>query len=345
MRTSIRKPKSYAARGCLMVSIALVMTLCLTGRANAMDVALDHGCIGWDAGERFSGPLGIFFDATRDECYIADTGNHQVVVCDRNGSPLYRFNHYVEENGAPVLGEPRAIAVDATGRIFLVDDSSIEIDVLDTTGRRITAIAPPADDCGVQESFELVALGPDGVYGLLSCVKRRVVVIDGDLQIARTVTLAWKDPSERVCLTGIAVDGQGRIYITDACASDMVQMYDTNGGLIRSFGTHETGLENFSFASGIALTGDGNMWIVDTLRHIASLFTPEGARLATVGGKGAEPGAFQYPTCVATDGGGRMFVAERAGNRYQCFRVEAVPENEVPTQGQLGMLLETVGND
>lgn len=324
-----------------VLAVALTLVCANAPAARALDVIADYACIGWDAGTRFSRPQGIFFDVNRGECYIADAGNHQVVVCDRAGSPIYRFNHYIETDGVVVPGEPKSIAVDATGRIYLVDDSSTDLDILDTTGRSIARITPPADDCGVNESFEFVTLGPDGVYAALSCAQRRVVVFDGGLAIARVVTLAWKDASERACLTGIAVDAQGGIYVTDACASDMVQMYDANGGLVRSFGTHDTGLENFSFASGIALMNDGNMWIVDTLRHIASLFTPEGTRLATVGGKGAEPGAFQYPTCVATDGVGRVFVAERAGNRYQCFRVEGeLPESELPAQRQLGMLLE-----
>lgn len=328
-------------------AVALGIALCAVATsAGALDVVVDHGCIGWDVGSRFTRPQGIFYDATRGECYVADTGNHRVVVCDRAGTPIYRFNHYVEREGVTIPGEPKSIAVDATGRIFLVDDSSVEIDVLDTTGRRIALIAPPVDDCGVAESFELVALGPEGVYATLSCAQRRVVVIDGDLEIARVVRLAWKDASERACITGLAVDAAGAIHVTDACASDMVQMYDADGGLARSFGTHDTGLENFSFASGIALMNDGNVWVVDTLRHIASLFTPEGTRLATVGGKGAEPGALQYPTCVATDGVGRVFIAERAGNRYQCFRMEGeLPDREGPAQRELGMLLERVGND
>ncbi len=314
--------------------------------AQEVQVDLDHGCIGYEPGTPFSHPQGIFFDDTRGECYVADTGNHQVVICDAAGIPRYRFTHYVKDPGGMVPGQPKCIVADADGSIYLVDDASEELAVLDATGRLVTTIAPPADDCGVPESFEYVALGPDGVYASLSCPKRRVAVIDADFSISRVITLGWKDAAERACITGLAIDGRGGIYVTDACASEMVQMYDRNGGLVRAFGTHETGLENFSFASGIALTGDGNMWVVDTLRHIVSLFTPEGTRLATVGGKGKEPGAMQYPAAVTTDHAGRVFVSERAGNRYQCFRVEG----EVTGAGgqqrdQVGLLSEEVGND
>jgi DNA-binding beta-propeller fold protein YncE len=331
-------------------AIILAAVLCVAGGAFAqeadVEIDLDHGCTGWQPGSEFVNPKGIFFDVTRGECYVADTGNHQVVVCDEHGIPRYRFTHYVPGNGGPVPGEPKCIAVDENGSIYLVDEASEALAVLDATGRLIDTIAPPADGCGVTESFEYVALGPDGVYASLSCAKRRVAVIDGDLNISRVITLGWKEPSERACITGLAIDSKGGIYVTDACASEMVQMYDANGGFLRAFGSHETGLENFSFASGVALRGDGNMWIVDTLRHVVSLFTPEGTRLATVGGKGAEPGAMQYPTSVAADGSDRVFVTERIGNRYQCFRVKGeVPRGDLQDQNQLGMLLEEVGND
>ena len=328
------------------VAASLLVAASVSARADDVTVAVAHGCIGWEPGTPFSNPQGIFFDATRGECYVADTGNHQVVVCDADGLPLYHFTCFARRGDLVAPGEPKGIAVDAAGSLYLVDEASENLAVLDPTGRLLATIAPPADGCGQPESFEYLAAGPEGVYASLSCPARRVVVIDANLNISRVIQLAWKDRSERACITGLAVDGKGGIYVTDACASEMVQMYDANGEFLRAFGTHETGLENFSFASGIALTREGNLWVVDTLRHVASLFAPDGARLATVGGKGEEPGAMQYPVAVATDGAGRVFVVERAGNRYQCFRAEGeVPAAERQHRDQIGMLLEEVGND
>ncbi len=344
MKTDIRKSLRNSARGSAVLAIAWIAVTAPGSVANAADVTIEHSCPGWDVNATFSRPLGIFFDTAHQETYVADTGNRQIVVCDRNGIPLYRFNHFVTgANGEAVLGEPKSIAVDAAGRIFVVAGGSDGIGVLDATGRSISNIRPPADECGFPESFQMLALGPDGIYAVLSCPKRRVAVIDAELNIDRVVELGWTDRSEKACITGLAVDAEGEIYVTDACASEMVQMYDANGGLLRSFGAHDTGLENFSFASGIALTGDGNMWIVDTLRHVVSLFTPEGVRLTTVGGKGVEPGSLQYPSSVATDGVGRVFVAERAGNRYQCYRLEGeVLGSALPARGQFSVLREVV---
>ena len=40
-----------------------------------------------------------------------------------------------------------------------------------------------------------------------------------------------------------------------------------------------------------------------------------------IGGKGSQPGSFQYPSAVATDGDSRLFVLERQGSRYQCLQI------------------------
>jgi hypothetical protein len=42
--------------------------------------------VGLSPGTHYSRPLGIFYDRNRKECYVADTGNNQIVVCDESGT-------------------------------------------------------------------------------------------------------------------------------------------------------------------------------------------------------------------------------------------------------------------
>ncbi len=315
------RESSASHRARIVACASLLVAVSAAHAADSIEVL--HRCAGWTEGTAFSRPLGIFFDAARNETYVADTGNHQVVVCDENGGPLYRFHHYVARDNASALGEPKSIVVDAQGRIYLTDAAAAYVDVLDPTGRSIATIAPPDDDCESPESFGYLALGPDGVYATLSCPLRKVVVIDADLRVARVVQLAWTEETELSCLTGLAVDAEGRVYVTDACASTMVQVYDASGKLVRGFGQHDTGFQNFSFPSGIALMRDGRIWVADTSRQVASAFDAEGNYLISLGGKGSGLGEFEYPSCLTTDGVSRVFVIERGGNRYQCFRVDS----------------------
>jgi hypothetical protein len=64
---------------------------------------------------------------------------------------------------------------------------------------------------------------------------------------------------------------------------------------------------------------------------VVSCFTSGGDFIAYVGGKGDQPGALNFPSGVDTDGKDRLFIVERAGNRYQCFRIVS---DDLETAGQ-----------
>lgn len=276
--------------------------------------------VGSSPGTRYSRPLGIFFDKNRKECYVADTGNHQVVVCDEKGTPIYRFPHRISDGDEPKLGEPTGLVVDHSGRIFLIDGTVDYIDVLDHRGRRIRKVYPPDDVCEEPVRFKSVALGPDDeVYAALSCSDPSVVVIDAELGIDRVIRLDAPG-EERACISGLAVDDSSDIYITDPCGTTMVQIYDARGRFKGGFGKHTAGFDNFSFPLGIVVMANGDIWVLDSIRQVASCFSNDREFVTYIGGRGSHPGAFDFPSAMATDGVNLLFVLERAGNRYQCFR-------------------------
>jgi DNA-binding beta-propeller fold protein YncE len=276
----------------------------------------------------FSAPMGIFYDTNRNECYVADTGNHKIVVCDNRGNFTYEFIHFVSRNGERVPGEPKSLVVNRDGHIFVTDNRATYIDILNYRGDELGRIDAKDDGCGAQHRYDYLAIDADQtVYATLSCKYRRVAVINTDYQVERIVDLIYDD-DESVCLTGIAVDKNKNIFVTDPCAPEMVQMFNAKGQFLRGFGLHDGGRQNFSFPAGVALCDNGEMWIVDTIRQVVSRFTASGAFAGYVGGKGKGPGAFEYPSSITTDGSKRFFVLERGGNRYQCFRFELVQEHQ-----------------
>ena len=272
--------------------------------------------------ETFSSPQGIFFDASRNECYIADTGNNKVVVCDAKGMATFEFKHFVTVDGERVLGEPKHIVVDAQGNIYLTDNKATYLDILDFRGKDVARVEVPNDDCGEYHRFDYLAIAPDQtVYASFSCKYRRVAVIGEDFEIARIIDLKYDD-DERVCITGLAVDKNNNIYVTDPCAMEMVQKFNAKGKFLRGFGVHDRGKQNFSFPSGIVVCDNGEMWIADTIRQVVTRFSADGEFAGMTGGKGYGAGAFLYPSGLSSDGLSKLFVVERGGNRYQCFHFD-----------------------
>lgn len=313
---------------CLVTIFTSVSTVVL-----ASPVQVLHQGAGLVGSDNLARPLGIFFDRHQNECYVADSGNNRIVIFDENGMPVYRFYHHVTRDGERRLGEPKNIVVDETGRIFVTDGGAPYLDVMDHMGRQLATIDPPEDMCEGVERFEYLALGPDNrVYATLSCrTARLIVVIHPDLFIERLIRLRPEEPSE-ICITAMTVDASGNIYVTDPCAPVVVQIYDSEGAYLNGFGQVEMGVENFSFPAGVVVMESGDVWIVDSIRAVASCFSSEGEFQTYIGGKGNNPGAFDYPSGLSTDGRDRLFVVERVGNRYQCFRVLTDPMGEPENQ-------------
>jgi len=317
-----------------LLILALILCVIPVAQTRASDARFVHQGSGYSAGKTLSRPLGIFFDNITNECYVADTGNHQVVVFDQNGLPIFRFYHHVTVNGEKQLGEPKNLVVDADGQIYITDAMVPYLDILDRNGRKITSVEPPYEHCGEHARFDGVAIGPDNkVYATLSGDAERVVAVIGlDLELEKVIRLRSEEedlgPS---CVTALDVDTDGKFYITDPCADLMVQVYDTSGQFVSGFGRHDSGYENFSHPSGISVMPTGEIWIVDSIRQVVSCFSPGGEFISYVGGKGSHPGAFNYPSGIDTDGKDRLFVVERAGNRYQCFRIVS---DDVETAGK-----------
>jgi DNA-binding beta-propeller fold protein YncE len=296
---------------------------------------------GVSPGSPFSRPLCIFFDKTLNECYVADTGNSRIVICDINGMPIHSFYHRIIQNGQIAVGEPKSIVVNSKGKIFLTDTKVPYIDILDPLGRSIDRVSASHEGCGEDGRFDFLALGSeDEVFAVLSCEKNHVAVIGPDLTITRIISL-YSPEQTRSCVSAIAISESGEMVITYPCAEIMVQIFSPVGEFLRGFGKHETGFENFSYPTGIALMSNGDIWIADAIRQIASRFSRDGQFLSYIGGKGIEVGALRYPSSIASDGDKLLFVLERVGQRYQCFQLTGNDKRDEETDYSLSKSVKT----
>ena len=116
----------------------------------------------------------------------------------------------------------------------------------------------------------------------------------------------------RAAVAGVAVDQEDRIWCVDR-SEVPIQVYSTDGELIRSWGRGQ-----FGSAHSLRFDGQGNVWIADFRQHVVQKFTPEGKLLLTLGvpGQAGEDEAhFNMPTDMAITPAGDVFVSDGYGNR------------------------------
>ncbi len=126
-------------------------------------------------------------------------------------------------------------------------------------------------------------------------------------------------------VTDIAVDRQGRVYVVDAGRGDVpnggpaIQVFDADGDFLAAWGGHGTEEGQLIDPNGVAIDGNGDVWVADFGNNRVQQFTPDGTFLTAWGESGSKEGQFFNPTDVAVDAHGRIWVSDWSNHRVQVF--------------------------
>ncbi len=136
---------------------------------------------------------------------------------------------------------------------------------------------------------------------------------------------------------GVAVDSFGRAFVADAMLS-RVMVFDRNGKFLTAIGKKGE-LER---PVGIAINEDaGKIYVVDSKKHRVSVFDfEEGKLLFTFGERGMEEGQFNFPSNIAIDKEGQVWIVDTINGRIQVFDQDG---NFIDTFGRLGDAPGTFG--
>ncbi len=151
---------------------------------------------------------------------------------------------------------------------------------------------------------------------------------------------------------GVTTDEQDRIYVTDA-GGGRIMVYTPEGKFLHAFGGKTVLLR----PAGIVINSELNrLYVVDTWAHQIKVFdkesgaflfaigrnepAPDGDHAEVTGGaldqiwnRGSDPGEFRFPTFIAMDENGTLYVVDTLNFRVQIFS----PEGKfIATFGEVG---------
>ncbi len=281
----------------------------------------------------FHEPLGIFYDKNFNSVLVADKGNSRVVILDADsGRELVSFTHWLQRNGEKIPGEPRSIAADKKGNIYLTDCLSTFIDVFNLRGDFLESI-DLSQRFGVKDEIlnpgYLAIDEEENLY--ITLTKGEIMVLDPQGKLKKRFGKNGTGKGEFNVITGLAVDKEKKIYVTHMQAELALQIFNDKGDFLQGFGSHEVGWTGFSSPSGVVVTNDGSIWVADTIRQVVKKFAQDGNFIGYFGGYGTKPGSMLYPTSLSTDGKERIFVLEKIGKRYQIFKTKIEVAKSLPS--------------
>ncbi len=192
--------------------------------------------------------------------YVADTWNGRVSVFEQDGTPLQGWGvNKPDQTDDPVgFWGPRGIVIDGDGDVFVADTGNKRIQRFLQDGSFVYQIGTSGSDDGQLNEPVGVAIGPDDLLYVADTWNQRIQVFDQQgTYIREWLVDAWYVQSEQ--RPYLAVDDEGRVYMTDPDASRVV-VFSAQGEYLFALGDFETN----GIISGIAVDED-SLYITDAL--------------------------------------------------------------------------------
>jgi uncharacterized protein (TIGR03663 family) len=218
----------------------------------------------------FNEPWGVAVDA-EGNLYVADTWNHRIQKFDANGKFLIAWGSPGQlSEGPDRLWGPRGIAVSLDGKVYVTDTGNKRVVVFDTEGKFLYEFGSTGEEA-LDEPVG-IALGPDKQVYVADTWNLRVAIFspDGQFQSSWPVQGWFSDSLDNKPY--LAVDGEGRVYVTDPEGYQVIAFSKTGKPLVASgqYGVEDDAL---GLPVGITVIEDRSVWIVDSgNNHIVSYF-------------------------------------------------------------------------
>ena len=255
---------------------------------------------------KLDSPYGVAIDATGN-IYIADEGNNRIrkvtaatgIISTVAGNGTQGYSGDGDAATSAEMNRPGGVTLDAAGNLYIADIGNNRIRKVDAASGIITTVA---------------GNGTQGYSG------------DGDA--ATSAQLNW--PS------GVAVDTTGNIYIADN-ANKRIRKVDAATAVINTVAGNGTygysgdggpaTLAQLNFPYGIAVNAAGDLYIADRQNNRIRKVDAATGTITTIagnnfGGYWGDVGAatsisLNYPSSVALDAAGNLFIADEGNNRIR----------------------------
>ncbi|NIP86226.1 MAG: hypothetical protein GTO03_11930 [Planctomycetales bacterium] len=216
------------------------------------------------------------------------------------------------------LQKPRAMAVDAADRVYIVDMSA-RIQVFDVDGHlRRGPWQMPAFANGKPTG---ISIDRDGNLAVADTHYYRVLFFSPRGELLEQKTLggtAGPGPGQFGLVTDVVQDSQGNYYVSEYGEFDRIQKFSRSGQFVTQWGGHGDQPGRFRRPQNMAIDAQDRIWVCDACNHRIQVFDPEGNLVQIWGKQGPAPGQLSYPYDLVLDDR-FVYICEFGNNRVQKF--------------------------
>ncbi|TAJ99598.1 MAG: hypothetical protein EPO36_11085 [Chloroflexota bacterium] len=262
-------------------------------------------------------PSGVAVTPSGDRIYVTETAGDKVVrMFDGGGNELGVLQPPVETGTEHV---PVYVAVQpTTGDVFVSDRPMGAVYVYSRDGAFLREFRPAI----AIEGWQPLGLTFDAAGNLFVtdlAGSQRILEFDTAEKLVQT----FGEDEGLLFPNGVAVDGNGRVYVTDSNNGRLL-VFAADGSLLSKIG-RGAGVANLGLPRGVAIDDQGRVFVVDSSGQGVLVYAAlasgdeQPAHRGFFGGHGIANGQFAFPMGVAVDTHGRVYVADTANDRIQVW--------------------------
>ncbi len=258
-------------------------------------------------------------------------------------TPTFKFAIYGE--GANKLARPMAVIV-ANNRIYVSDSVKEQVFIFELDGTFVKAFGEPGDEPGQFRFPYGLAVDRDGNIYVADMKNQRIQVFDQDGQFLRVFERSDGEPFGSVAALAIH---DGQLYVTEL--PGRISVFKLSGEKVLEI--RDTGTDTaLSFPNGIAVDGNGDIYVADSNNNRILVFDSEGKLVRSFDGSSeAGDSPIGFPRGIAISNKGVVFVVSsmahkvyglsREGERYFAFGTSGVQNDEF--QYPNGIFIDSMG--